>query len=424
MKKFRVSENISLALENGETIIYLNGERFIQCKKLLLNVPLNNTQIIENVTSIDIAAENLGWTGDRQKGVEYRLTSDIEFWGHCSNIQAWYENNYDTNLLHSNLAFPLLKKLYELGDMEARRYFKEEIFKRLESGYAPVIYYLCEENYINYLTDDDLFMIFEKSDLPSIIEKLIRIEIKSSLKIQEIVNELSFLRIIKDNNRDKFKRILLSLLKNLDGNILLYICEMNYLEFIRKEEIKELLTLKQLTKSIGGMVELLLIYDNIYLSPMKYLIEKLSPIFEKFIETLFKMGNEKLRMYLEYNNFLSSLDRSVFWDSLRKKKIDINLLIQIEKCINKKMKIKERFAYKLWDDDSAYNSTKDNYLWIRTNKTGLKEVGMRNIELSKKKVKWILKKLYCYKSIEYLIIDDINIYIPELKKKKKIIYQL
>ncbi len=274
MKKFRVSESITLALENGETCIYLNGERFIQCRNLLLKIPLNNKRMIEDVTSIDMAAENLGWEGDRQKGVESHLTPDVEFWGHCSNIQAWYENNYNTNLLHSNLAFPLLKKLYELGDMKAKRYFKEEIFKRLESGYAPVIYYLCEENYINYLTDNDLLMIYEKSNLSSIIEKLIKIEINSSLRVQETVSELSLLRIIKNNDRDKFKRILLYLLKNVDSNNLLYICEMEYLEVIKKEEIKKLLIVKKLINSIGGMVELLLTNDNIYLYPMKYLIEK------------------------------------------------------------------------------------------------------------------------------------------------------
>ncbi len=47
-----------------------------------------------------------------------------EFWGHCSNLQAWAEYGYDTRLLHPNLAFPLLEKLATVGDPIAKKVFK------------------------------------------------------------------------------------------------------------------------------------------------------------------------------------------------------------------------------------------------------------------------------------------------------------
>lgn len=60
----------------------------MQCKFLLLNIP------VEKINFLD----------------------EIEFWGHCSNLQVWAENNYDTRLLHRNLSSPLLKQLSDLGD--------------------------------------------------------------------------------------------------------------------------------------------------------------------------------------------------------------------------------------------------------------------------------------------------------------------
>ena len=40
---------------------------------------------------------------------------------------------------HHNLAFPLLKVLTKSGDLQAKKVFREEIAKRFESGYVPVI---------------------------------------------------------------------------------------------------------------------------------------------------------------------------------------------------------------------------------------------------------------------------------------------
>jgi hypothetical protein len=91
------------------------------------------------------------------------ISSKSEFWGHCSNIQAWYENNYDTRILHSNLAFPLLKELVNAGDFLAKKIFKEEIAKRLESGYPSVVMYLIAQEYLNYLNQEELDTILESS---------------------------------------------------------------------------------------------------------------------------------------------------------------------------------------------------------------------------------------------------------------------
>jgi Leucine-rich repeat (LRR) protein len=153
--QFKVNEYITLKLVNNQTNIYINNQLFQQCKYLLLNIPVEEITTLEEIKSIDEAAEKLDHSLEINKNFE-EILPKTEFWGHCSNIQAWYENNYDSCLLHRNLAFPLLRKLTEAGDPLAKKVFKEEIAFRYESGIPSVIKYLEEEGYLKYLSKDEL----------------------------------------------------------------------------------------------------------------------------------------------------------------------------------------------------------------------------------------------------------------------------
>ena len=88
MKEFRINEYLILRLENGSTRIYVDGVFFNQCKYLLLNIPVEEIHKTDEIDSIDKAAELLGWTEEGQEGVEYDLSYETEFWGHCSNLQT------------------------------------------------------------------------------------------------------------------------------------------------------------------------------------------------------------------------------------------------------------------------------------------------------------------------------------------------
>ncbi|MFX0100181.1 MAG: hypothetical protein ACFFCS_11420 [Candidatus Hodarchaeota archaeon] len=148
---FKINEYLTLKLERGQTNIYVNGQIFNQCKYLLLNVDLENSSEYDDIESIDEAAVRL------DNAMEYNhsiINPATEFWGHCSNIQAWADCNYDTRLLHSNLSFPLLKALVDAGDPVAQSVFKNEIMERLKSRYLPTIIYLAERGFLNYLGDE------------------------------------------------------------------------------------------------------------------------------------------------------------------------------------------------------------------------------------------------------------------------------
>jgi len=184
-KEFHVNEYLTVRLEKPfdpqfkrmQTAIYVGGRFFRQCKFLLLNIPVEKISNFDEIDSIDEAAEKLDKSQEPVEGYEPKIPSEVEFWGHCSNLQVWFENNYDTRLLHSNLAFPLLRRLTEAGDPQAKRVFKEEIVKRLERGYMPVIEYLRQEGFFNYLTHEELLQALLKPEEANAILELENIKI-------------------------------------------------------------------------------------------------------------------------------------------------------------------------------------------------------------------------------------------------------
>jgi len=166
--EFKINQYISLKLEDGrkgkETVIYVDGKRFNQCKFLLLDIPVDKIKLFDEIESVDEASERLDRSlekGSKLKGPF--IPPEIEFWGHCSNLQVWFENDYNTRLIHSNLAFPLLEKLTEVGDPSAKKVFKEEIAKRFLSGHLPVMEYLRYQGYMDYLNEEETEYLLDEA---------------------------------------------------------------------------------------------------------------------------------------------------------------------------------------------------------------------------------------------------------------------
>jgi len=171
---WKINEYITLKLErNGDTVIYVGGEKFLHCSFILLNIthPEKSGSIIDQIDSVDEAAELLDDVLHENAGLDepspeikeliQKIDPETKFWAHCSNLQVWVENEYDTRLLHSNLSFPLLKRLTELGDPVAKKVFKEEIMMRFYGGVESVMGYLCEEGYLEYLTKEDMYSVVQ-----------------------------------------------------------------------------------------------------------------------------------------------------------------------------------------------------------------------------------------------------------------------
>ena len=57
IKEFKINKYIKLKLEDGRTTIYVNNRKFTQCMYLLLNIPVNRIEDLDEIDSIDEAAE-------------------------------------------------------------------------------------------------------------------------------------------------------------------------------------------------------------------------------------------------------------------------------------------------------------------------------------------------------------------------------
>ncbi|MHA2009678.1 MAG: hypothetical protein ACXABO_14445 [Promethearchaeota archaeon] len=180
MQEFKVNDYLSLKLKGEETFIYVKGEKFLQCKYLLLNIPVSEISTFDEIKSIDEAAELLDNSLEPDFDEQQRLRRvnkippDVEFWGHCSNLQVWAEANYNSRLLHRNLAFPLLKKLSDVGDPIAKKIFKEEIAKRIIEGEISTVLFLVKLDFLTYLTSEEIDSIFQSPNF-LLFDKILRI---------------------------------------------------------------------------------------------------------------------------------------------------------------------------------------------------------------------------------------------------------
>ena len=137
IKEFLINEYLKLKFkknqEKNETLICVDEKELMVCRFMLLQVSRNNEILLEAFNSIDEVEKFLNNFQEHNTSI---ITDEEEFFGHCSNLQAWYEHGYDTNLLHRNIAFPLLKKLTEGGIHQQkkflRRRFMTEIYYKIQ----------------------------------------------------------------------------------------------------------------------------------------------------------------------------------------------------------------------------------------------------------------------------------------------------
>lgn len=191
--EFKINDYLMLKLERRQTNIYVNDEKFIQCKYLLLNLETTDFEKFDEIESIDEAFELYG----KEMEGRYRhgdIDAETEFIGHCSNLQAWHENDYDPRILHSSLSFPLLRALFKAGDMRALMVLKEEVFRRIEGGNENTITFFLEEEYLQLFTLEELKTMFDNIDVGN--QNLLK-------RINAMINRKWLLSKEKHKKRDK-----------------------------------------------------------------------------------------------------------------------------------------------------------------------------------------------------------------------------
>lgn len=175
-KEFQVNEFLTVKLVYKQTRLYIKGKLFRLCKFLFLNHPSiqHGEQVIDEHTfqseqelRVDTIAGEYNWTEEGQKvegaiiDITKELTPEEIFWAHCSNLQVWAESDYDGNLLHSHLAFPLLVKLQKY-DPIAKEKYTEEIKKRILHGDVNTVQYLVDGGYLGGFSDNEIMKLVLK----------------------------------------------------------------------------------------------------------------------------------------------------------------------------------------------------------------------------------------------------------------------
>ncbi len=200
-KEFKVNDFITLKLEEEGTVIYVGGELFQQCKYLIFNLDKEGLEKYDEIRSIDELEQ---WDRSHEYN-QLQIPLEVEFWGHCSNLQAWEENDYDTRLLHRSLAFPLLEELKNLGDVKAATVFNGEVAKRFIEGNQAVINFIFEQNYLEDFTSEELRVLFENIKEPLQIKYLNL----SNLEIEHLPNSIKAFQNIRvlDLSRNQISKL-------------------------------------------------------------------------------------------------------------------------------------------------------------------------------------------------------------------------
>jgi len=152
---FEVNDYITLKLVRRMTNIYVKGERFRYSFLLNLNKREDDFRKCDQINSIDEVDVNKS-NFNHEK---VNSTPEKRFSDHCLTMQAWVRSDYDTRMLQVNLAFPLLKQLMDAGDPQAKKVFKGEIIKQLNSDHPPMLQFLVNGGYLNYLNQEELISL-------------------------------------------------------------------------------------------------------------------------------------------------------------------------------------------------------------------------------------------------------------------------
>ncbi len=312
---FRINDFLLLKLERGETVLYVDYKPFLQCKFLLLNISIEEATFLSDIESIDEAEGRLDSSMEEGSEKEVKIPPETEFWGHCSNLQVWAESNYDTRLLHRNIAFQLLKALTDAGDPIAKRVFKEEIVKRIKSGYKPVIKYLLREFYVYFMDGEEIekeFIFFLDADEFEVLLDDLQEEVKNEIE------EFLLWKIMYPRTGHEIKEKCLEFLKKFEKPLNLRFVELDDEKFFVNKGILTIHSRQNLT-NVGDLKGLNKLRNLIELNLSHNEITVLDNLYNlKYLETL------KLT-----NNRIEEIKGLGFLNNLKKLNLSRNKIVKI-----------------------------------------------------------------------------------------------
>ena len=134
-----ISVRIEDLKEGGDKVVIYVGEDPI------IIIPSIDFPSFENVIEEIIEKNPLNSKKNEKSAIK------ILFNGLYLGIRAWSENNYDNQLLHFKISFPLLKKLREVGETKFQIIFQQEILKGYATSTIKVKQFLEQGGYLKLI---------------------------------------------------------------------------------------------------------------------------------------------------------------------------------------------------------------------------------------------------------------------------------
>lgn len=179
IQEYKINEYLSLKMgKNGVIDIWVGEKRFMSCTFLKLNISQTDIQDYDEINSIDEADELYSneLHGNPHHRENINLSREEALRAHASNLQAWYEHNYDTRLLHRSLSFGLLDELQKAGDPLAKKRFKEELALRLEDPKVTINVFISLKKYLKIFTLREFMTI-----LPNVSNLLVKFNLLNEI---------------------------------------------------------------------------------------------------------------------------------------------------------------------------------------------------------------------------------------------------
>lgn len=103
--------------------------------------------------SVEVITQEIKDPTDRYEYNQKNNLTETIFRRLLSNLIIWSENDYNTQIIDHKIAFPLLKKLREVGETKFQIILQQEILKAYATSTFQVKEFLKREGYLKLIGD-------------------------------------------------------------------------------------------------------------------------------------------------------------------------------------------------------------------------------------------------------------------------------
>ncbi|MBN2151562.1 MAG: hypothetical protein JW839_08960 [Candidatus Lokiarchaeota archaeon] len=143
--RFKINDYLSVIKEDKHVKILVDEVVFYFHFELVINISdelreergayIDDVESVDKINYIYMDRMGTGKHGEKEYVAKKGTYSvDEEFWALCSILQAWDENDYNSNLVYKDFELHLLKRLNEYGDPKAMAVYGQILIRRILDG--------------------------------------------------------------------------------------------------------------------------------------------------------------------------------------------------------------------------------------------------------------------------------------------------